>query len=66
MLEGGQAQVNKVTSATASPLIDRVTTYAPILLTAEDAITGSVRVDDRTHPRRDAGPQPAPSAPAGR
>ena len=25
---------------------DRITAYAPILLTAEDAITGSVRVDD--------------------
>ena len=31
---------------TASALRDRVTAYAPILLTAEDAINGSVRVDD--------------------
>ena len=56
MLEGGQAQVNKIGNSV--PLIDRVTTYVPILLTAEDAITGLVRVDDQTHPRRVAGPQP--------
>ena len=46
MLDGGQAQVNKVAGSNAIPLIDKITTYAPILLTAEDAITGSVRVDD--------------------
>ena len=46
MLEGGQAQVNKIAGSNSVPLIDRITTYAPILLTAEDAITGSVRVDD--------------------
>ncbi|WP_123028161.1 HAMP domain-containing sensor histidine kinase [Mycolicibacterium stellerae] len=46
MLEGGQAQVNKIGNSV--PLIDRVTTYVPILLTAEDAITGLVRVDDQT------------------
>ena len=46
MLDGGQAQVNKVAGSNAVPLIDKITTYAPILLTAEDAITGSVRVDD--------------------
>ena len=46
MLDGGQAQVNKVAGSNEVPLIDKITTYAPILLTAEDAITGSVRVDD--------------------
>ncbi len=45
LLEGGQAQVNKIGNAV--PLIDRVTAYVPILLTAEDAITGLVRVDDQ-------------------
>ncbi len=45
MLEGGQALVDKVTSNTIG-LRDRITAYAPILLTSEDAITGSVRVDD--------------------
>jgi signal transduction histidine kinase len=47
MLDGGQAQVNKTAGANNVPLIDRVTTYVPILLTAEDAITGLVRVDDQ-------------------
>ncbi len=47
MLDSGQAQVNKVGGSNAVSLIDRVTTYVPILLTAEDAITGSVRVDDQ-------------------
>ena len=46
MLEGGQAQVNKIGNTV--PLIDRMTAYVPILLTAEDAITGLVRVDDQT------------------
>ena len=46
MLAGGQAQVNKIGNIV--PLIDRVTAYVPILLTAEDAITGLVRVDDQT------------------
>lgn len=45
MLEGGQALMDKVTSNTVG-LVDRVTFYAPILLTSEDAITGSVRVED--------------------
>ena len=45
MLEGGQALLDKVTSNSIG-LRDRITAYAPILLTAEDAITGSVRVDD--------------------
>lgn len=45
MLQGGQAQVNKI--GYSVPLVDRITTYAPILLTAEDAITGLVRVDDQ-------------------
>ncbi len=45
MLEGGQALLDKV-NANAIGLRDRITAYAPILLTSEDAITGSVRVDD--------------------
>ena len=45
MIGGGQALIDKVT-ANNIVLRDRVTTYAPILLTAEDAINGSVRVDD--------------------
>ena len=45
MLEGGQGLLDKVTSNSIG-LVDRVTLYAPILLTSEDAITGSVRVDD--------------------
>ncbi|OBK72780.1 sensor histidine kinase [Mycobacterium sp. 1274761.0] len=45
MLQGGQALMDKVTSNSIG-LVDRVTLYAPILLTSEDAITGSVRVDD--------------------
>jgi signal transduction histidine kinase len=45
MIGAGQALMNKV-SANSIGLRDRVTTYAPILLTAEDAINGSVRVDD--------------------
>src|SRR5215212_6386770 len=45
MIGAGQALIEKVT-ANSSGLRDRVTTYAPILLTSEDAINGSVRVDD--------------------
>ncbi len=45
MLEGGQALMEKVASNSIG-LVDRVTLYAPILLTAEDAITASVRVDN--------------------
>lgn len=45
ILQGGQDLVNKVSSNSIG-LRDRVTTYAPILLTAEDAINASVRVDD--------------------
>ena len=45
MLEGGQGLMDKVTSNSVG-LVDRVTLYAPILLTSEDAITGSVRVGD--------------------
>jgi signal transduction histidine kinase len=45
LLQGGQALLDKVT-ANSIGLRDRVTTYAPILLTAEDVINGSVRVDD--------------------
>ena len=45
MIDDGQALMDKVTSNSIN-LFERVTTYAPILLTAEDAINGSVRVDD--------------------
>ncbi|HYZ69417.1 MAG TPA: ATP-binding protein, partial [Mycobacterium sp.] len=45
MIGAGQALMDKVTSNTIG-LRDRVQAYTPILLTAEDAITGSVRVDD--------------------
>ncbi len=45
MIANGQALMDKVTSNTIN-LFERITTYAPILLTAEDAINGSVRVDD--------------------
>ncbi len=44
MLTGGQALLDRVASNTIG-LRERVTTYAPILLTAENAIDGSVRVD---------------------
>jgi signal transduction histidine kinase len=45
MIGAGQALMDKVTSNNIG-LRDRVTNYAPILLTAEDAVNGSVRVDD--------------------
>ncbi|MCX2932510.1 ATP-binding protein [Mycobacterium sp. CVI_P3] len=45
LLTGGQQLVGAV-SADAIGLRERITTYAPILLTAEDAINGSVRLDD--------------------
>ena len=45
LLGGGQALVDKVTADTIG-LRDRVTTYAPLLLTAENVINASVRVDD--------------------
>jgi signal transduction histidine kinase len=45
MLNGGQAFRDAVAS-NAIGLRDRVTNYAPILLTAENAIDGSVRVDN--------------------
>ena len=45
LLGGGQALVDKV-SDNSIGLRDRVTTYAPILLTAEDVINASVRVDN--------------------
>ncbi len=44
LLGGGQALVDKVADNSLG-LRDRVTTYAPILLTAEDVINASVRVD---------------------
>jgi signal transduction histidine kinase len=45
MLNGGQALLDKVASNSIG-LRDRVTMYAPILLTAENAVDGSVRVDN--------------------
>ena len=45
MIADGQALMDKITSNNIN-LFERITTYAPILLTAEDAINGSVRVDD--------------------
>jgi signal transduction histidine kinase len=47
LLEYGQDLVNKVMS-NAIDLRTRVTTYAPLLLTSETAITGSVRSDDQS------------------
>jgi signal transduction histidine kinase len=44
VLSGGQALLDKVAS-NGIGLRDRVTTYAPVLMTAQNAITGSVRVD---------------------
>jgi signal transduction histidine kinase len=45
LLNGGPALLDRVASNSIG-LVDTVTTYAPMLLTAEDAITGSVRVND--------------------
>jgi signal transduction histidine kinase len=45
LLNGGQALLDRVAS-NAIGLRERVTSYAPILLTAENAIDGSVRVDN--------------------
>jgi signal transduction histidine kinase len=45
LLNGGQGLLDKVADNSIG-LRDRVTTYAPILLTAEDAINASVRVDN--------------------
>jgi signal transduction histidine kinase len=45
LLNGGQALLDKFAS-NAIGLRERVTTYAPILLTAENAVDGSVRVDN--------------------
>jgi signal transduction histidine kinase len=45
LVNGGPALLDKVASNSIG-LRDTVTSYAPILLTAEDAIIGSVRVDD--------------------
>ena len=45
MIGAGQALIDKVTANNIG-LRDRVQAYKPILLTAEDAINGSVRVDD--------------------
>ncbi|MEE6178483.1 ATP-binding protein [Mycobacterium sp. 050134] len=46
LLGGGQALLDKVADNSMG-LRDRVTTYAPILLTAEDVINASVEVDNR-------------------
>jgi signal transduction histidine kinase len=45
LLNGGQALLDKIASNSIG-LRDRVTMYAPILLTAENAVDGSVRVDN--------------------
>ncbi|ORW22801.1 ATP-binding protein [Mycobacterium palustre] len=45
LLNGGQGLLEKVADNSIG-LRDRVTTYAPILLTAEDVINASVRVED--------------------
>lgn len=45
LLDGGQSLLDKV-AANSLGLRDRVTTYAPLLLTAENVISASVRVDD--------------------
>ena len=45
LLDDGQSLLDGVT-ANDVDLRGRITAYAPILLSAEDAITGSVRVDD--------------------
>lgn len=45
LLDGGQSLLDQVT-ANGIDLRGRITGYAPILLTAEDAVNGSVRVDD--------------------
>jgi signal transduction histidine kinase len=45
LLTGGQALLDKVADNSIG-LRERVTTYAPLLLTAEDVINASVRVDD--------------------
>ena len=45
MLNGGPALLDRVATNSIG-LRDTVTTYAPILLTAQDAIIGSVKVDD--------------------
>ncbi|WP_167105632.1 sensor histidine kinase [Mycobacterium sp. DL592] len=47
ILAGGQKLLGAVSSNSIG-LRERITTYAPILLTAEDAINGSVRLDDET------------------
>lgn len=45
LLNGGQALLDKVADNTFG-VRERVTTYAPLLLTAEDVINASVQVDD--------------------
>ncbi|BBZ26995.1 histidine kinase [Mycolicibacterium madagascariense] len=45
LLDGGQSLLDQV-AANGIDLRGRITAYAPILLTAEDAVDASVRVDD--------------------
>ncbi|HEY1440857.1 MAG TPA: ATP-binding protein, partial [Mycobacterium sp.] len=45
LLNGGQTLLDKVADNSIG-LRERVTTYAPLLLTAEDVVNASVRVDD--------------------
>ena len=46
LVDTGTGLLDKVQS-NAIPLRDEVTTYAPILMTAQEAIDGSVRIDDQ-------------------
>ncbi|HME48037.1 sensor histidine kinase [Mycobacterium sp.] len=46
LLNAGPGLLDKVQSDSI-PLRDEVTTYAPILMTAQEAIDGSVRIDDQ-------------------
>ena len=45
MIDGGQALMDKL-AANSIPLRDAIQAYAMLLLPAEDAVTGSVRVED--------------------
>ena len=47
LLNGGQTLLDKVADNSIG-LRERVTTYAPLLLTAENVVNASVRVDDQT------------------
>ncbi|MBS4728945.1 HAMP domain-containing protein [Mycobacterium sp. SM1] len=54
VLDSGQALLDKVASNDIG-LRERVTSYAPILMTAQNAITGSVRVDSERERAKAAG-----------